>query len=63
MDSRGNIHQLPADEYIALRKLMDEELVPIADAELPHVRAMNRHDRRAWYAVQRKKARADAKSD
>lgn len=51
----GRIYQVENDEEARKRGL-----VPIPAGELAAVQGMNRHERRAWAARQRKKGRVDA---
>ncbi len=54
MDAQGNIVKLSNDEIERARQLLRDGLEPIPDHVLVELEAMNRHDRRAWYAQQRK---------
>lgn len=62
MDFNGHI--LTADQAAALsaEARRRRKLVPIDDADLPRVSAMNRQARRRWHRAQRLKARADARA-
>lgn len=61
MTSDGELHELSPEAAKALKDDMLEgklrELVPVYEAELARVKAMNRHDRRAWYARRRRQAK------
>ena len=51
MDDRGNIY-----DNVSLEEAMRRNLIPIPPEDEARVRGMNRHERRAWAAQQRKKA-------
>ncbi len=55
MDDSGRIYDNPPAELVKAKNLI---MIP-ADQE-ERVRSMNRHQRRAWAAEQRKKAKANA---
>lgn len=60
MDDRGRIWTTEeiAEREDLRKKLEAGQLEPIADSELEAVRGMNRKQRRAWYAQQRRKRKA-----
>lgn len=62
MQSDGTINQLTHDEVEKLREQLrvgeDPDLMEIPKSMLAGLEAMNRHDRRAWYARERKRRRA-----
>ena len=65
MQSDGTIVELPDALKKQLRDEIkgggDPDLVEIPAAQLEQLRAMNRHDRRAWYARERKQRRKRAR--
>lgn len=65
MDPRGNIVELTEEQQERAKKLegIVGDLVQIPQDELAEVEAMNRHERRAWYAKRRRELRAKARRD
>lgn len=60
MDPRGNIVELTEEQKKTAEKLegIVGDLVQIPHDELVEVEAMNRQERRAWYAKKRRELRA-----
>ena len=53
MDSDGHIY--PPEEVEKMSEAHRKLLAMIPEKSLDEVQAMNRHDRRAWYAKERKR--------
>lgn len=64
MQADGTIVGLDEERHKGLIEAIargeDPQLVEVPDEERAEVMAMNRHDRRAWYARRRKQRRRDA---
>ena len=53
MDNMGRI--LPLDEVYKLPEQEQKKFREIPEEELPELEGMNRHERRAWYARNKKR--------
>lgn len=69
MDNRGNVYTAEQVMKIAeayglsvAEVAAQERFIDIPEEELPKVQAMNRKQRRAWYAQERRRLRAERKA-
>ena len=67
MQSDGTITRLTPEELAKLRERLsvglDPDLVEIPEGRLTELQEMNRHDRRAWHARERKRRTAAQASE